>query len=722
MTADRSPPVPNPGRARSSTLPPPIPAEWTRLEPLYTIQTVLAQASGIEEACDRFLPVVTRVLQIRTAVLLDTRQELLRALMWGAAGLAPESLDEARDHARRALGYLAPDSAASAHVVSRSAVLPGGVSDPAIVPRHFVTLPLVLGGTVFGVFQLEGAQPFNERDLLFINVVTNQLAVALDRHHVQLALETSRAKAERANRRLRDLQAIAEAALEGVTLDATLAAVLGAMRSMFATEVASVLLVGQDGKTLSRRTSIGLADMEAAPVEIGRGAAGAIAAAGTAMYFEDVSELEDISPVLRANGIRTLFGAPLRARGRVTGVVYVASRDRRSFASDELQLLRLVAERIGTIVDNASLYEQALASVRARDAVMGIVSHDLRNPLNTIQLAMELLQSKNPDLGRSLPIIRRSVDVMTRLINDLRDVENVGAGRLSIATQPEDARSLVNEAVEGLREAAAKKGVRVEVEAPTVALVLECDRVRITQVLSNVLSNAVKFTPRGGSITISVAREPELARFSIADTGPGIREADRERVFDPYWQAKETAHLGSGLGLAISKGIVEAHHGTIAVESRVGHGTTFTFTVPLSRAPATTGERAQATEAAPADTGARVLVVDDEPNALSALAGLLEEEGFVVATAPDGLRALIELRRFNPDILLVDVELPGLKGPDLVRKAREELENLPVIMMSGHGPDVVAPVQQELQTQYLSKPIEIDALVAAIHRELAGSR
>ena len=585
MTTDHTL-LPDLAGGRAATLPP-IPADYDRLEPLYEIQAVLAQALDIEQACDALLPIVTRTLQIRTAVLLDLTPDLERAFLWATSGIATAVLEEARDHAREILVYLAGGASTPTKAVSRTAVLPGGVTGQGSGTGNFVTLPLVNHGDVFGVFQLEGALAFDEHDLLFINVVVSQLAVALDRHHIQRELETSRADVERANRRLRDLQGITESALEGATLDESLSGMLRGIRAMFAADAAAVLLASADGKALQRQMSVGLDDAtEAAALAAGAAGAESIAAAGTAMGFDDLDDLESVSPPLQPSGIRSLLGAPMRARSRLIGVVYVASRARRGFAPDELLLLELVANRIGTIIDNASLYEQALAAVRSRDVVMSVVSHDLKNPLSAIQLCLELLPADDHEIAKPVSIIKRSSDVMVRLISDLRDVGSIEAGHLSITTRPEATHALVREAVEGVEEAAAKQSLRLAVHLPTPDLVLDCDRIRVMQVLTNLLSNAIKFTPQGGSITLSISEvAPWHARFSIEDTGTGIPEADLPHVFDRYWQSKATAHLGTGLGLAITKGIVEAHGGTISVESRVGQGTTFSFTLPLARDP-----------------------------------------------------------------------------------------------------------------------------------------
>jgi len=662
---------------------------------------------------------VTRVLPVRTVLLLDTTPGMLRALQWLAAGVPEQELEVARDHAMTTLRYLARAEIAFPNV-SRTASLVGGRAEQP-TPRHFITLPLVIHGQVFGVFQLEGARAFGERDLLFVSVIVNQLAVALDRHHVKLVLERTRREAERANWQLRNLQTIADVALEGATLDESLVAVLTAMCEMFCTDAAAVLLASEDGKLLRHRASVGLEVTSELDIAVGVGAAGKIAAGTSVVMFEELTAVDAVSTTLLANGLHALLGAPMYARNHLTGVVYVASRKGRAYSDEEQQLLGMIASRLGLIIDNATLYEQALAAIRGRDAVMGIVSHDLRNPLNAIQMCTDLIEGDEPRLAKPVAIIKRSVDMMVRLINDLRDVGSIETGHLSIQPRSEPSLALVREAIEGVRDAADRKAIHFATQLPSHDHVLACDRIRVIQVLTNLLSNAIKFTPDGGKITVSLKEDaPGTVRFSIEDTGAGISEADLLRVFDRYWQAGATAHLGTGLGLAIAKGIVEAHGGTIEVASRLGRGTTFSFTLPVAK-----GEPAHAPEPVapqPIARPVRVLIVDDEPNALSALAELLEDEGFVVETATNGFDALPKVGEFAPDILVVDVEMPGLRGDDLVRKVREHHAELPVVLMTGHGDHVVATARVELGAGFVGKPLDIGELVTAIHHGLAKDR
>ena len=701
----------------------PIPSDYERLRRLYEIQAGLARSTGIAQACATTLSIVTQALTVRTAILLDATRDVHLAFAWAAEGVAPAVLEGAQEHARTALAYLAPAIAASAPVDRRSEVLRGGV-DSGTNDRHFVTLPLSLAtGEVFGVFQLQGARQFEERDLLFIDAMVDHLAIALGRHHT----EAAHAVLEATNRQLGNLQLISNAALRGTTLDDSLTAILDALGALFATHVAAVLLTNPDGKTLLRWTSIGLDQRPAGGIPIGVGAVRRLASVGSAIVFEDPEKLEDLGPTLVANGVRSLAGAPLHARNRVTGAVYVGSRDRERFTREDVALLGVVAERIEKIVDHAMLYEAALAAIRSRDAVLATVSHDLLNPLGTIQMWTELFISKDPNIVHGVEVIQNSVARMIRLIGDLLDFGSIEAGHLSIKRSPESAESLVREALEGVRSAAIRKSLRLPTRFPIKELVVECDRVRIVQVLTNLMTNAIKFTPEGGTITIALVAEGNCARFSVADTGCGIPASDLPRIFERYWQATATAHRGRGLGLAIAKGIIETHGGALSVESLVGRGTTFSFTLPLARDadghPNTaSGHLTHHSHVATDPSGPRVLVIDDEPNALSALAELLADEGFVVATAADGPRALSSVGAFAPDILVVDVDMPGLTGPELVRKIREMLGDIPAILMTGFDDHGIAAELDELHAAYIGKPVEIDALVSQIQLELAGHR
>jgi PAS domain S-box-containing protein len=238
-------------------------------------------------------------------------------------------------------------------------------------------------------------------------------------------------------------------------------------------------------------------------------------------------------------------------------------------------------ERLELLERERSARERAEAAVRTREEVLAIVSHDLRNPLNTIALAVSALESGDmppQEAARTIEVVRRAVDRMTRLIADLLDVARVAAGQ-KLTIQPErlDIRSVVAETCDGLAAEAERKRQHLECRVGDDLPPVEGDRHRLVQVLSNLVGNALKFTGEDGRVTVTAEREGTDVVVSVTDTGPGIRPEHLAQVFNPYWQARQTARLGSGLGLAIAKGIVEAHGGRIWATSTPGSGSTFAF-------------------------------------------------------------------------------------------------------------------------------------------------
>jgi signal transduction histidine kinase len=235
-------------------------------------------------------------------------------------------------------------------------------------------------------------------------------------------------------------------------------------------------------------------------------------------------------------------------------------------------------------VQLARLYDDAREAADAREEVLKIVSHDLRNPLSTIGMAAEMIL-ETADAGeqaRGVSIIRRTTDRMNRMVQDLLDVAKLETGRLAIQVEDTPVALLIDEAVETFGPLAAERGLTLaaaaEPDLPRVCV----DRGRIMQVLSNLIGNALKFTPTGGHIMLHARAEGMAVRCAVIDTGPGIPADQMQRIFGRFWQAKPSDRRGLGLGLTIAKSIVEAHGGRIGAESRPGEGTEFWFTVPTA--------------------------------------------------------------------------------------------------------------------------------------------
>jgi PAS domain S-box-containing protein len=291
--------------------------------------------------------------------------------------------------------------------------------------------------------------------------------------------------------------------------------------------------------------------------------------------------------LIKACYARSLMFVPLVARERTLGVAtFVMAESGRRYSSADLVMAQDLAARAAMAIDNAQLYQDAQKAIRAREDILSVVSHDLKNPLVAIMLGATVLlhPSAQADAGmrqKSLEAINRSARQMNRIIGDLLDVSSIEAGHLSIQPGEHDLDALLNDALEALLPLAKQKGVGLTVNALGGSYRVLCDRERMLQVFSNLVGNAIKFTPAGGSIAMRAEIQEQNALVAIQDTGPGIPEQFLQHVFKRRWQARETAKNGLGLGLHIAKGIVEAQGGTIWVESRPGAGTTLFFTIPL---------------------------------------------------------------------------------------------------------------------------------------------
>lgn len=303
---------------------------------------------------------------------------------------------------------------------------------------------------------------------------------------------------------------------------------------------------------------------------------------------------------LRALGLRGYIVAPLVARGQTFGsLMLIFADEKREFGPEDVELATDLARRAALAFDNARLYQQAQRATSARDDLLGIVSHDLRNPIHTIQLSasflLELLatpgvaQPVMPDTARPIPVvpqleaIHRSALRANALIEDLLDVTRIDAGRLAVDTEPLDAAALLEEALRDMVPLAAGASIALTFAWHGAPATVPADRQRLFQVFSNLVGNAIKFTPARGTIDVSGQARGNDVLFAVTDSGSGIPAASLPHLFDRFWQAQETRRAGAGLGLDIAKGIIEAHGGRIWVESTVGKGTTFSFSLPVSR-------------------------------------------------------------------------------------------------------------------------------------------
>jgi nitrogen-specific signal transduction histidine kinase len=285
----------------------------------------------------------------------------------------------------------------------------------------------------------------------------------------------------------------------------------------------------------------------------------------------------------------TMLVGPLVSRGQTIGVVIAVAPEGKPYTKEDLPLFVELARHASLAIDNARLYLDSQQAVHAREEVMAIVSHDLRNPLNAVTLAASLLRTSQgiPVEDREqIAILDVSAKRMSRLIEDLLDVTRLEGGkRLPIEPETVEVSSLLDETQELFKAQASASSVTLQSRAADEVPAVHADRHRVLQVLSNLVGNSLKFTPPGGVVALSAEGRDGEVLFTVSDTGPGIPRQHLEDIFSPYWQAKRTERLGAGLGLPIAKGIVEAHGGRIWVESEQEKGTKFFFTLPVATTP-----------------------------------------------------------------------------------------------------------------------------------------
>lgn len=302
---------------------------------------------------------------------------------------------------------------------------------------------------------------------------------------------------------------------------------------------------------------------------------------------EAIARDEDHASVLRAAGIRSLLVVPLTARGRTLGALTfcMAESGRRYGARDRI-LAEDVARRASMAIDNATLYEEARRATAARQELLAIVSHDLRNPLSAVTMATQILLEEpiSGDEQRvAISRIGRAAERASHLVEDLLDLGSIESGTFTVERKAQPLAPILHEAVEAAAPTAEKRGLRLELEVAGGPLEVCCDRERVLQVLGNLIGNAMKFTPRGGRIGVRTEARGDEALIAVSDTGRGIPAEALSRIFERYWQVGRASRAGAGLGLAIAEGLVRAQGGRIWAASEEGAGSTFSFTLPLAQ-------------------------------------------------------------------------------------------------------------------------------------------
>jgi two-component system CheB/CheR fusion protein len=392
---------------------------------------------------------------------------------------------------------------------------------------------------------------------------------------------------------------------------------------------------------------------------------------------------------------------------------------KRAWARIEDRQRRLEQE----IAERRKAVEQLREADRRKDEFLATLAHELRNPLAPLSNALQLwslVENNGAEMEGMRAMMKRQVDQMTRLIDDLLDVSRINRGKISLRTTPVDLSAVISEAIEAHKSLAELGGHRLNVTLPLEPLLVEGDATRLSQIFGNVLHNAIKFTPAGGQIGVSVERAGDDAVIRIRDTGCGIPQPMLSQIFEMFQQVDQSlvrAHGGLGIGLTLVKRLVELHGGTIEAHSDgPGKGSEFVIRLPALLAAEDSRGDPQTEAANPARFNLprqRILVVDDAQASAETLALLLRAIGQEVATAHDGRTAFDWAVQHKPDVVFLDIAMPGIDGYEVARRLRGAagLEEIVLVALTGYGQEEDRRRAGEAGfNHHLTKPTSIEAL------------
>lgn len=476
-------------------------------------------------------------------------------------------------------------------------------------------VPLLVDEQAIGVLHISTIHPrtFTSKDVQILQLVADRIALALDRARMLREAQQAQSVAEQTTNKLHAFQAINDVVLRHYQLDDLVRSLLPEVSYVMQVDNVAILLPATELE-LTLYSAFGPEHVVVGSVHvpIGAGVAGRIMATGQPLVIDDLAKSDAVNPFLREH-LHSLLGVPLRVEDRVLGVLHVSTVLPHSFSPDDLELLQLVASRIALAIDRAQAFAatkaaQAEAEERAlqlaelnerMDNFLSIASHELRTPLTSTLANVDLLPRRlqrmikdgaSPEQISDFVLviassIRRQARRLNGLVNDLLDVSRIKADKLEIRLSAQDVRPTVRETVEELRVQFPER--MIDLTLPDVPSIAMIDEDRISQVVTNFLTNALKFAPPDQPITVTASIANQAVTVAVCDRGQGIPLAEQARVWERFQRVDTVGHLsgssvGLGLGLFICRTIIERHQGEIGLTSQVGEGSTFWFRLALA--------------------------------------------------------------------------------------------------------------------------------------------
>jgi PAS domain S-box-containing protein len=599
--------------------------------------------------------------------------------------------------------------------------------------------PLMVEGKPIGVLGFGVRRTLDDEQRALVVALANQGAQALDRAHLYEAESRSRRQAETAQRRTAFLSDVSALLSSSLDYETTLASVA----RMVVPRIADWCIVELANDPRAPSIPIVVEHVDASKVQTvreyrrrfppdphaTRGVAHVIKT-GTPELSPSVSdELREVdsyppeqSRLLRELGVQSTIIVPMPARGRMLGAIVLMTSDSgRRFEQADLGMAEELGRRAALAIDNARLYHEARQANRRKDEFLAMLGHELRNPLAPILTALELMQLRGMGGAREQKIIERQVKHLVRLVDDLLDVSRITRGKVELKKEPIELSVVLAKAIEMASPLYEQRSHRLSVDVTREGLLVEADPVRLAQVLANLLTNAAKYTEPGGQVVVTARREHGELVVSVKDNGMGISSEMLSSVFELFVQGERTldrSQGGLGIGLTVARSLVELHGGTISARSPgLGQGSEFLVRLPALAKPVVHEEAPAGTlqlSSPPPLSGVRVLLVDDNKDAVEVLAELLQTYGHEVAVAYDGPQALTMAPMFRPHAALLDIGLPVMDGYELAKRLREVSAGHPsrLVAVTGYGQDSDKAKSREAGFDvHLVKPVDLSVIL-----------
>jgi PAS domain S-box-containing protein len=609
--------------------------------------------------------------------------------------------------------------------------------------RAVLAVPFSLSGRVIGAFAMVDrlGRVFGPDEIRLAEAFADHATVALENARLYEEAGARRREAEM-------LADLAQAVNTSLELDTVLGQVTVAAKELCGADLSRIALWNSARGGMVFRYTVGsrVSGHEDVVLMPGKGLAGQVLLTGQPVRTEDVLADPRLHPdyagMIREEGTVAVVVAPIRMDGRVEGLIYCDNRSPRPFTERDEEVLLRLADHAAIALRNAGLYQQAErarqeaeGANRAKDEFLAVLSHELRTPLTSMLGWLRLLRSGqlSPERsGQALEVVERNTRIQAQLINDLLDVSRIIAGKLQLDCYEVELAPIVEEAVESSRSDAEIKGVRLEVAQEAAGAAVMGDPLRLGQIVSNLVTNAVKFTPGGGRVRVRLARVGPEAALTVTDSGIGIEPGVLPRIFDRFRQADSTItrrHGGLGLGLAIVRHLTELHGGEVSVSSPgVGQGATFSVRLPLATSTARgRGAPVRAVSAPDVPTrptlaGIRVLVAEDHDDTADLMRTVLQGQGAVVRIVGSISAALTALAESDVDVLVSDIGMPDGTGYELVARVQdgERTSGRPapatVAVTAFAGADDRERAMAAGFTGWAAKPIDAGLLVESVAR------